>query len=256
MSNKKTIIKVFATIIVILILGGGFYVFTNYSKIFGQKIGDQNQGSQKILNLEEIKIDFSNRERKSSSGVVPPQEIIDRYNALIAKSEKAIADNKPSDPANSDLSWDYLIIANSQTILGQYDEAEQSYLKALEKFPNDYRANMNLGDLYILMELPQSAAVKFYDTVSIYPKNAMIYTKLADLYFKYSKAPEKAQDIYELGWKNSDDVRLVLDYYMQYLQLQKKDLVKYEEIKREYEKVIGSKAEQQEQELEKNIELK
>lgn len=254
MFNSKTIIKTLAVVLVILALAGGSYVIFNYQELFGPKIDGQT--GQQVYNQEEIKKDFTNRERKSASGVVPPQEITDRYNALIAKSRQAIADNKPSDPTNADLSWDYLIIANSQMILGQYDAAEQSYLKALEKFPNDYRANMNLGDLYILMELPQSAAIKFYDTVSLYPKNAMIYTKLADLYFKYSKAPEKAQAIYELGWKNSDDDRLVLDYYMQYLKLQKKDLVKYEEIKREYEKIISSKAEQQEQELEQTIELK
>jgi tetratricopeptide (TPR) repeat protein len=254
MSNSKTVIKIIATVLIILVLAGGFYIFTNYHKLFGPKT--DSQSGQSILNLEEIKNDFVNRERKSSSGVVPPQEITDRYNDLIAKSQQAIKDNKPSDPANSDLSWDYLIIANSQAILGQYDQAEQSYLKAIEKFPNDYRANMNLGDLYILMELPQSAAIKFYDTVNLYPENAMIYAKLADLYFKYSKAPEKAQDIYELGWKNSDDDRLVLDYYLIYLKTQKKDMAKYEEIKREYEKVIGSKVEQREQELEQTIELK
>ncbi|MFA6593779.1 MAG: hypothetical protein WCT16_00830 [Candidatus Buchananbacteria bacterium] len=254
MSNSKNLAKIISIIAIILVLAGLFYIFTNYQKLFGPKA--DSQSGQVIFNLEEIKNDFANRERKSASGVVPPQEITDRYNNLIAKSRQAIADNKPSDPANSDLSWDYLIIANSQAILGQYDQAEQSYLKAIEKFPNDYRANMNLGDLYILMELPQSAAIKFYDTVNLYPKNAMIYTKLADLYFKYSKAPEKTQAIYELGWKSADDKRLVLDYYMIYLQTQKRDLVKYEEIKREYEKIVGSKTEQAEQGLEQTIELK
>ncbi|MFA5124421.1 MAG: tetratricopeptide repeat protein [Patescibacteria group bacterium] len=254
MSNSKTIIKVIATVLVILILVGGYYVVTNRDSLFNSKTGDQP--SQSGLNLEEIKNDFVNRERKSASGVVPPQEITDRYNALIAKSRQAIVDGQPSSSENSDLSWDYLIIANSQAILGQYDEAEQTYLKAIEAFPDNYRANMNLGDLYILMELPQSAAVKFYDTINLYPKDAMIYTKLADLYFKYSKAPEKTQDIYELGWKNSDDDRLLLNYYLVYLETQKKDAIKYEEIKREYEKVLGSKMEQQEQQLEQTIELK
>lgn len=257
MSNKSTIIKIIATILVIAVLAGGYYVIVNRDKLFSSKAGSStNQTGQAGLNLEEIKKDFANRERKSFSGVTPPQAITDRFNALIAKSEQAIKDNKPSDPANKDLSWDYLIIANSQGILGRYDEAEQSYLEAIKKFPNDYRANMNLGDLYILMDLQQNAAIRFYDTVNLYPKNAMIYTKLADLYFKYSTAPEKAQAIYELGWKNADDKRLVLDYYMQYLQTQKKDLVKLEEIKREYEKITGSKVNQQEQQIEQSIDIK
>jgi len=254
MQNSKTILKILATILVIAILAGGYYVVANYAKLFGPKT--ENQAGQSALNLAEIKNDFANRERKSASGVVPPKEITDRYEAMIAKSQQAIQDNKPSDPSNKDLSWDYLIIANSQAILGRYDQAEQSYLKALEKFPSDYRANMNLGDLYILMELPQSAAIKFYDTIKLYPKDGMIYTKLADLYFKYSAAPEKAQNIYELGWKNADDKRVVLDYYMQYLQSQKKDLIKYEEIKAEYEKLTGSKVEQTKQNIEQTLELK
>jgi len=256
-SSTTAIRKAIATVLVILVLAAGFYVFTNYQGLFGSKTGDQSgQSSQKAFNPDEIKKDFANREKKLSSGVVPPQEITDHYNALIAKSQQAIKDNKPSDPANSDLSWDYVIIANSQAILGQYDQAEQSYLQAIEKFPDNYRANMNLGDLYILMELPQSAAIKFIDTLNLYPKDALIYTKLADLYFKYSTAPEKAQSFYELGWKNADDKRLVLDYYIIYLQTQKKDLVKLEEIKREYEKITGSKVEQTEQELEKTIDIK
>ena len=257
MKNSKIIIKIIATILIIVVLAGGYYAIANRDKLFGSKAGNSSdQTGQTTLNLEEIKNDFVNRERKPASGVTPPQEITDRFNALIAKSEQAIKDNKPSDSANKDLSWDYLIIANSQGILGQYDKAEQSYLEAIKKFPNDYRANMNLGDLYILMDSQQSAAIKFYDTVNLYPKNAMIYTKLADLYFKYSTAPEKAQGIYELGWKNADDKRLVLDYYMQYLQSQKKDLVKYEEIKREYEKITGSKVNQQEQQIEQSIDIK
>ncbi|MFA6526120.1 MAG: hypothetical protein WCT26_01755 [Candidatus Buchananbacteria bacterium] len=251
---QKTIIKIIATILVIIVLAGGYYAIVNRDKLFGPKI--ENQPSQAGLNLEEIKNDFVNRDRKSASGVTPPQAITDRFNALIEKSQQAIKDNKPSDPANKDLSWDYLIIANSQGILGQYDKAEQSYLKAIEKFPSDYRANMNLGDLYILMDLQRDAAVKFYDTVNLYPKNAMIYTKLADLYFKYSTAPEKAQAIYELGWKNADDKRLVLDYYLIYLKTQKKDLVKWEEINREYEKITGSKEQQQVQQIEQSIDIK
>lgn len=254
---SKTLIKIIATILVISVLAGGYYAIANRDKLFGPKNNNQsNQSGQTNLNLDEIKKDFANRERKSASGVTPPSEITDRFNALIAKSEQAIKDNKPSDPANKDLSWDYLIIANSQGILGQYDKAERSYLKAIEKFPNDFRANMNLGDLYILMDLQQNAAIRFYDTVNLYPKNAMIYTKLADLYFKYSTAPEKAQGIYELGWKNADDKRLVLDYYLIYLKTQKKDLVKWEEINREYEKITGSKANQQEQQIEQSIDIK
>ncbi|MFA6227892.1 MAG: tetratricopeptide repeat protein [Patescibacteria group bacterium] len=253
MFNSKTIIKTLAVVLVILVLAGCFYVIANYQELFGPKI--EGQIGQQVYNPEEIKKDFSNRERKSASGVVPPQEITDRYNDLIAKSRQAIADNKPSDPANPDLSWDYVIIANSQAILGQYDEAEQSYLQAAQKFPDNYRAHMNLGDLYILMELPQSAAVKFAEAVNLYPKDGMIYTKLADLYFKYSTAPEKAQDIYELGWKNADDKRLVLNYYIIYLQTQKKDLVKLEEIKREYEKIISGKVEQQKQKIEQTIDV-
>lgn len=251
---SKTLIKIIATVLVIVVLGGGYYVIANYQKLFGPKAATQS--SQTELNLEEIKNDFTNRERKSVSGVTPPQEITDRFEVVIVKSRQAIKDNKPSDPNAKDLSADYDVIANSQAILGRYDEAEQSYLKALEKFPDDYRANMNLGDLYILMDLQQNAAIKFYDTVNLYPKNAMIYTKLADLYFKYSTAPEKAQAIYELGWKNADDTRLVLDYYLIYLKTQKRDLVKWEEINREYEKLTGSKEQQQVQQIEQNIDIK
>jgi tetratricopeptide (TPR) repeat protein len=254
MSNSKNIIKVIATILVIIVLDGGFYVLANYSKLFGPK--NNNQASETVLNLDEIKNDFVNRQKKSTSGVVPPQAITDRFDAAIAKSQQAIKDNKPSDPANKDLAADYVAIANSQMILGRYDEAEQSYLKAIEKFPDDYRANMNLGDLYILMGLPQSAAIKFYDTIKLYPQDAMIYTKLADLYFKYSTAPEKAQGIYELGWKNAADTRVILSYYIVYLQTQKKDQVKLEEVQRELEKITGSKAEQQIQQIEQNIDLK
>src|SRR3989338_440590 len=120
-----------------------------------------------------------------------------------------------------DLKEDYFNVAVSYGILGEYGKAEEYYFKLLEKWPGDYKTMLNLGDLYILMDQPLSAAVSFFETMEQYPDDYRVYCKLAELYVNYALGENKlttADALYQAGTENAVYKRALYKEYAFFLE--------------------------------------
>ncbi len=208
------------------------------------------------ITYEDIKNDFIDKDKKLKSEVIPPPNIKNRFDKAIKVSKQAIKSGKPSQKTFKDLSEDYLNVASSYSILGNYQLAEEWYLKLLEKWPKNYKANINLGDLYILMGSYQQAADKYLDAIKFYPHDFRAVAKLADLYVKYSVSSnklEQADKIYAYGIKNANNPKSLYKSYAFFLENYLKDYPRALEMQREYQKITGSKEQQAIERLEKMI---
>jgi tetratricopeptide (TPR) repeat protein len=208
------------------------------------------------VSRQDIQKDFVNEEKKLKSDVLPPQRIKDRFERAIKVSRQAIEAGKPSQPRFKDLKEDYLTVASSYSILGNYQQAEEWYLKMLVKWPKDYKANMNLGDLYILMRQYRSAAEKYLDTIIYYPHDFRIPVKFAELYVRHSQSVDKlakADKIYAYGIHNADNPKSIYKAYASFLEYYLKDYKRALEMEREYQKITGSKEQQAIERLERLI---
>jgi len=226
----------------------------------------KQQATKKKQALEQIKVfpisradikhDFVDAKKKTHSAVIPPDNIKHRFTQAIQQSKQAILDNQPSVAKAQDLSEDYLNIASSYSILGNYEKAEKWYLEMLNKWPKNYKANMNLGDLYILMGLYQQSANKYLDGINFYPHDFRLPAKLADLYIKYSVSPtklNKADKIYDYGIKNADNPKSLYKSYAFFLENYLKDYQRALQMQREYQKITGSRQQQAIERLERMI---
>lgn len=247
---QKPILSLAITIIAVIILAvASIYYYNNWSI---SKNTDKS-GNQAVFSRADINSDFENSATpKTKLDIVPPQAIIDRFQPVISVSLEAIKSGKPSRPEFDDLREDYLNVAHLTNVLGDYATAEKYYLEALGKYPKDYKFNMNLGDLYQMMGRYKDAANKFYDVVELAPTDELNWSKLADLYAKYSLHPDRADLVYSAGIEKIKG-KVLLSAYAAYLENDKKDYNKAIEIWREYEKVAGSKEQQEIERLQKMI---
>lgn len=253
MKFKQSIKGGITILVCIIIIVGAIFSYNLYKN----KKAQNSQKQSVSVSEKDFSNDFENMTRKDLSETIPPQEIKDRFNKEIEVSKKAIENNKPSQERFKDMSEDYLIIAFNYQVLGQYKEAEGWYKQIIEKWPDNYKAFVNLGDLYILMGQYRESANYFYAAIKAYPETDIAYMKLADLYTKYAKnTKDNASIIYEEGAKMANYKRALLRAYAGYLELYKKDYEKAVLIWREYEKVSGDKVEQEILRLQEAIELK
>ncbi len=253
--SKKGLIVI--GVVLVLVIGG--IVEYNYHKNKARQQAEQEQVSNLsnfVITRDIVAQDFSNGNKKLKSDVTPPANYQERFMGYINKSLQAIKTGIPSQPDFKDLKEDTFNIALSYSILGDYQQAEEWYYKVLEKWPNDYKSLMNLGDLYILMGQYQDAANKYLDTIKAYPNDARIYSKLADLYVKYSTVNDKldkAKAVYEFGIKHAQNLKQLYKNYSFFLENYLKDYAGALEMEREYQKITGSKEQQEIERLEKMI---
>jgi tetratricopeptide (TPR) repeat protein len=257
-ANKRSKLGLIVVLTVVILASAGLLVYNKWQA--NQRAEEQKWAAEQAkifpISREDIKRDFVDGEKKLKSDVLPPQHIKDRFEQAIEVSKQAIQDGKPSMSEFKNLSEDYLNIASSYSILGDYQQAEEWYLKLLEKWPKDYKANMNLGDLYILMGLYQQSANKYLDTIEFYPHDFRVPAKLADLYIKHSVSSDKlmkVDKIYEYGIKNADNPKSLYKSYAFFLENYLKDYERALEMEREYQKITGSKEQQEIERLEKMI---
>ncbi len=253
--SKWGLLIVLAVMIVAVV---GLVVYNQWQA--KQKAEEQKRAIEQAktfpISREDIKKDFVDGQKKLKSSVAAPANIKARFKEAIDFSEQAIKNNKPSQPQFKDLSDDYLNVASAYSILGDYEQAEKWYLKLLEKWPKNYKANMNLGDLYILMGLYRSAANKYLDTIEYYPHDFRVVGKLADLYVKYSTDADKlnkVDKIYQYGIHNADNPKRLYKSYAFFLENYLKDYPRALEMQREYQKITGSKEQQEIERLERMI---
>jgi len=255
--NNKKSKKGLLVIIVVVVLAVGGLIGYNYYQNRGDNNNEQIQVgdlSNFLITREVIQQDFVNdEEKKLKSDVIPPANYQERFMASINKSLAAIESGVPSMPDFKDLKEDYFNIASSYSILGNYEKAEEYYLKVLEEWPDDYKSHMNLGDLYIMMGQYQDTANKYLDTIVYYPTDARIYSKLTELYIMRVVATDnlnKVDKIYEFAIKQADNPKELYKSYSFFLENYLKDYERALEMEREYQKITGSKAEQEIERLE------
>lgn len=250
---NKSLSGLLTIIICIIVFVGAIFAYNKFEQNKKNTL-DQKSKQGIILSDKDFINDFQNLPKKEASQAKQPQNAIDKYNAQIEVSKKAIEDNKPSQEKFKDLSDDYAIIAFNYYILGDYKISEEWQKKLLEKWPDNYKAMLNLGDLYIMMGQYQESAKYFYQATKAYPETDLAYIKLADLYTKFAtNNKDKASMIYEDGINHANYKRALLKAYASYLELYKKDYQKAILIWREYEKVSGDKAEQEIQRIQQKI---
>ena len=236
--------------VVILTVAG----LIGYNYYWGNRGDTLEKENQFPISRQDINNDFENKTKVLESGVIPPDNITKRFMDSINISLKAIESGAPSSGQFKDLKEDYFNIASSYGILGHYEKAEEYYFKTLEKWPDDYKSHLNLGDLYILMRQPQSAGYKFLDVQELYPNDFRVYNKLADLYVKYSKAGDrldKADKIYAFGAKIASNLKTIYKNYAFFLENYLKDYERALQVEREYQKITGSKEQQEIERLQK-----
>lgn len=248
--SKKSILALIITLVIVVILAGAsIYYYNNWSA--GKNADKQDR--QSAFSRADINSDFKNSASpKTKSDTVPPSAVINRFQPFIDTSLQAIKASQPSQAQFKDLKEDYLTVAHLYYVLGDYATSEKYYLEALGKYPQDYKFNMNLGDVYLLMGRYKDAANKYYDVVELVSTDELNWSKLADLYAGHSLHPEKADIVYQVGLENIKG-KTLLRAYAAYLENDKKDYNKAIDIWREYEKVAGSKEQQEIDRLEKMI---
>lgn len=246
-------------LILILVVLAGAGLYWNSTRESDQPTEQGSIGA--VISEADIDNDFIDGDKRTKQEVVPPENIMTKYTALINNSLQAIKDNKPSSEDFKDLNEDYLTVATGYNILGDFEKAEESYKKMLEAFPNDYKANLNLGDLYISMKQYRQAGKQYLRVVEKYPADYRVYSKLATLYYDYAKLDEpskikKASMVYEWGIKNADDKKVLYKDYAFFAENYAKDYAKAADALREYQKITGSVEEQEIERLEQMMETR
>ena len=252
--KKKSARRPLIAMVIILVVIAGMVIIN----LRGNKNGEDTKADFPV-SLEQIKNDFDNQTKKLKSDAIPPESYVERFKAPMEVSHQAIESGTPSQPDFTDLSEDYLNIASIHSILGDYEQAEEWYLKTLEKWPENYKANLNLADLYILMGQLESAGVKFYETATLFPQDSRVYTKMADFYYKYSTAEDKiakAEAIYEWGIKKAEDPKIIFSEYSFFLENYVKDYGKALEMERNYQLTSGEVDQEEIERLQGLIEAK
>ncbi len=241
--NKKNSFLILFLIFVLTITG--LFLYNNYKE---EGSYTEEDSFNFFITKEIIEQDFKNKDIKLLSDVIPPDNYKDKYIGLINISLEAIESGEPSDPSFDDLQEDYLNIASSYSILGNYEESQKYYLELLQNWPKNYRANMNLGDLYIMMHQYKNSADKFLDTIFFYRNDFRIYHKLADLYVKYSISNNKfskVDEIYKFAIKQANNPRELYKNYASFLEYYLKDYDRALAMEREYQKITGNVVEQE-----------
>src|SRR3990167_3414136 len=254
--NRGTRGVVIVVLAIVLTVSG----IIGYNYWQGRRLDNGTGNEQKLalpITRAQVEKDFvNNKEKKTQAETVPPANFKERYLGFINSSLQAIESGQPSQPEFKDLLEDYFNVAVSYGILGEYAKAEEYYFKLLEKWPGDYKTMLNLGDLYILMDQPLSAAVIFFETMEHYPDDYRVYGKLAELYVNYALGENKlttADALYQAGTENAVYKRALYKEYAFFLENYMYDYKRALMAEREYQKITGSVEQQEIDRLEKMI---
>lgn len=255
-NNQKVFLskwRQFIFIVLAIVVGFGGIFYYNFYK---QKLEEQRLASGQ-LNVDDVGKYFKNMpDRPVEGSVLPPDNLKNVYLAEIAISTKAIENNKPSKEEYKDLKDDYFNIAHAHDLLANYQEAEMAYKNLLQLWPDDYKATINLSNLYLMMGQYKDSATLLYRVINVYPKEAESYIRLANLYSLHSSDINKADRVYSLGLEVSDNKLDITKDYAYYLERTKKDYQQAMMMWREYEKISGSKEQKEIDRLQGLIDLK
>lgn len=88
-------------------------------------------------------------------------------------------------------------MANVFELLGQYDNAINEYLVALDSNPNAVDLRVDLAYLYFFTERRQEAILTLQDVIEIDPNNANAYDGLGYFYFVLGQYPRAEENAYQ-----------------------------------------------------------
>lgn len=161
--SKKLKILIFC-IIVILLAGIYFGWHSNIlSRLFKGLPAQQEQKADLSLSPVKIKADL-------------PQDLIDDYLTRLEKAEKSVREN----PTNLE-AW--LAVGFVKKQLGDFEGAEEAWLKATYFIPNVGAPYANLGDLYTnFLKDYQKAKWAYEKGIEYAPQYTSFWQELANLY--------------------------------------------------------------------------
>jgi len=134
---------------------------------------------------------------------------MDRYDEAIDTFTKATETDGGSVSA-----WVSLGIAYRQH--GDLDKAEECYARALEIDPEYAELRSSLGTLYIVKNEPENAIREFEKALELDPDLAVTYGNAALAYAmtgNWDKADEYLMRSEELGYRNADELREMIETY-------------------------------------------
>ncbi len=170
---------------------------------------------------DELAQDFANEEIVWQPENLPPADVQQRLKEQI---DKLTAEAKQKDEAGENSYSDYLGVANSWRLLGDYKKSLEAYQQITERWGDDYLVWHNLGVLYEDMHQYLSAARAYQTSIKNKPVEKIAHLKLADLYVKHSKNPAKAREVYLKALQDTYNDIDVMKAYAVYLERQEKDL--------------------------------
>jgi eukaryotic-like serine/threonine-protein kinase len=95
-----------------------------------------------------------------------------------------------------------------QNVTGELEKAEQTYQEWVENYPRDYRARLDLGDVYVTEGQYERAAEGFQEAVRLEPEAVGPYTNLANALLALQRFDEAQQTIQQAQARKLDDFSL------------------------------------------------
>lgn len=230
--NKKILIIILTAIVILAVAGTTFYFF--YLKNQTSRVA-----KSELFTLKDKDVIW-----EENLNLAP--EIKAAWEARAAEAEANIAKGGDSD-------WLYANYGNLalfKSYLGNYKEAYDLYLKAVELQPKSRVPWMALGDLLIKMEAYQGAEEAFQKAIETNQYEPLAYVKLADLYRLNKEPEEKIQVLYDKAMTNMVDDTVLLDSYAGWLKA-KGDKAKAIEVYEQLKKLQPQNKEALNREIEK-----
>ena len=141
-----------------------------------------------VVDMSGFSNDFENETLVEKSNIVIPEDVKIRFEKQLEESIEAQQTNE--NPYSA-----YQGEALNIMYLGDYKLALEKFEQLEDKYPNDYLASMNKGDLLIRMGQYLSAARAFQSAIDKKSVEPLNHIKLVDLYSGYSSNPGGAEKI-------------------------------------------------------------
>ncbi len=175
----------------------------------------QSNPSPAQINQEQLASYFANEELKTQPDSLPPAEIKQKLDKQIEELQQSAAEKES---AGENPYLDYMGIANSLRMKGDYEAALNAYQEMLKKWPDDYLIWHNIGVLYEDMRQYLSAARAYQKSIDSKPEERLSYLKLANLYLRHSSDKTKAREVYLRALQSTGNDIEVMKAYAQYLE--------------------------------------
>lgn len=220
--SKGTRIIIEVIIILLLVAGLGYYIYSDY---FNKESIPSSLDNERIEQIATL--DFTKRDKEISEE--KREEYEEKFRADAAKFL--------NNPGSAIAFWPLIEIAQIKQLIGDYDGAEQALIWAEELQPKSYLVHGNLGNLYFRHYQDFAKAEEYYLKAieEGNPKTVFYYFELHEIYrYFYKQETSLAEDILKRGIETHPDetnlMAVLADYY--------KGLGRFHESKEYYQKIL------------------